>query len=132
VISLGRWAARSPTPRGDAPIVSADSIILALRALFDPGAAHGLRASYDLRLGDDRFRIEIADDEINVARGNAYQADATIDTDPDTINAILWGGRSLAAEHRSGRMTIHGDKAAVKHFVRLFPMLEPVAAVSPA
>jgi DNA-binding HxlR family transcriptional regulator/putative sterol carrier protein len=132
VVALGRWGARSPTPPDDAPIVSADSIILALRARFDPGAAHGLRAGYELRLGEDRFWIEVADDEIEVARGGADQADATIDTDPDTLNAVLWGGRPLADAQRSGRMTIEGDKAAVERFVRLLPMPEPAAAVSPA
>jgi DNA-binding HxlR family transcriptional regulator/putative sterol carrier protein len=132
VISLGRWAARSPTPPSDAPIVSADSIILALRARFDSGAAHGLRASYELRFGEDRFRIEVADDEIETARGGAHQADATIDTDPGTLDAVLWGGQSLAGAQRSGRMTIEGDMAATERFVALFPMPEPAAAVSPA
>jgi DNA-binding HxlR family transcriptional regulator/putative sterol carrier protein len=122
VMSLGRWAARSPTPPSDAPIVSADSIILALRARFDSSATHGLRARYELRLGEDRFRIEVADDAIEAARGGADQADATIDTDPGTLDAVLWKGRSLAAAQRSGRMTIAGDKAAVERFVRLFPL----------
>jgi len=127
VISLGRWGARSPTPPDDAPIVSADSIILALRARFDPGAAHGLRAGYELRLGEDRFGIEVADDEITAARGDAHRADATIDTDPDTLNAVLWRGRSLADAQRSGTMTIEGDEAAVERFVALFPIPEPAA-----
>jgi DNA-binding HxlR family transcriptional regulator/putative sterol carrier protein len=131
VMALGRWAARSSTPPSDAPIVSADSIILALRARFDPGATHARHASYELRLGEDSFQIEVADDQIEVARGAARQADATIDTDPDTLNAVLWKGRPLADAQRSGKMTIEGDKAAVKRFVRLFPMPEP-AAVSPA
>ena len=127
VISLGRWGARSPTPPDDAPIVSADSIILALRARFDPNAAHGLSASYELRLGEDRFGIEVADDEITAARGDAHRADATIDTDPDTLNAVLWRGRSLADAQRSGAMTIEGDEAAVERFVALFPIPEPAA-----
>jgi DNA-binding HxlR family transcriptional regulator len=127
VVSLGRWGARSPTPPDDAPIDSADSIILALRARFDPGAAHGLRAGYELRLGEDRFGIEVADDEITAARGDAHRPDATIDTDPDTLNAVLWRGRSLADAQRSGTMTIEGDKAAVERFVALFPMPEPAA-----
>ena len=131
VMSLGRWAARSPTPPNGAPIQSADSIILGLRALFDPGAAHGLRASYELRLGEDRFRIEVAGDELDVARGDAHHPDATIDTDNDTINAVLWQGRSLADAQRAGKLTIHGDKAAVKRFVRLFPMPQPAAPSTP-
>ena len=132
VISLGRWAARSPSRPSDAPIVSVDSIILALRSLFDPGAARGLRAGYELILGEDRFRIEVADDEIEIVRGGADQADATIDTDPGTLDRVLWGGRPLADAQRSGRMRIEGDPAAVESFVRLFPVPEPAAAVSPA
>jgi DNA-binding HxlR family transcriptional regulator/putative sterol carrier protein len=124
VISLGRWAARSPTPPSDAPIVSADSIILALRGLFDASAARGLRAGYELRLGDDRFRIQVADDELEAARGDAQHADATIETDPGTLDAVLWKGRSLAEAQRSGQLTIEGDKAAVERFVRLFPIPE--------
>ncbi|MGH9214475.1 MAG: winged helix-turn-helix transcriptional regulator [Acidimicrobiales bacterium] len=132
VMSLGRWAARSPTPPSDAPIVSADSIILALRARFESGAAHGLRASYELRLGEDRFRIDVADDEIKVARGDAHQPDATIEADPDTLNSVLWGTTSLAEARRSRRMTIEGDQAMVERFVRLFPMPCPAAAVDSA
>jgi DNA-binding HxlR family transcriptional regulator/putative sterol carrier protein len=130
VMSLGRWGARSPAPPSDAPIVSADSVILALRARFDAGAAEGLRADYELRLGEDRFRIEVTDDELEVSRGSADRADATIDTDPDTLSAVLWGGRSLADARRSGTMTIDGDDTAAERFVGLFPLPEPAAAVS--
>jgi len=131
VISLGRWAARSPSGLSEGPI-GADSMILALRSRFDSRAAHDLRARYELRLGDDRFRIEVADDEFDAARGEADQADATIDTDPDTLAAVLWGGRPLAEAQRSRQMTIEGDKTAVERLLRLFPMPEPAAAVSPA
>jgi DNA-binding HxlR family transcriptional regulator len=132
VMSLGRWAARSPTPPSPAPIRSADSVILALRARFDPRAAHGLRARYELRLGEDRFRIEVADDQLELARGDAHQADATIDTDNDTIAAVLWADQPLADAQRAGTMTVDGDKAAVERFVQLFPTPEPAAAASPA
>ena len=70
----------------------------------------------------------MADEAIEVARGGADQADATIDTDPDTLAAVLWGGRPLADAQRSGTMTIEGDKAAAKRFLRLFPMPEPALA----
>jgi DNA-binding HxlR family transcriptional regulator len=130
VISLGRWGARSPSPPGEAPI-GADSLILALRSRFDPSAAPGLRAAYELRLGEDRFRIAVADDRIEVARGAADAADATIDGDPGTLAAVLWTGRTLADAQRSGELTFEGDKAAVENFVRLFPMPEPAVAGPP-
>jgi alkyl sulfatase BDS1-like metallo-beta-lactamase superfamily hydrolase len=126
VISLGRWAARSPSQPQDAPM-GVDSIVLALRALFDSDAAKGLCASYELRLGEDRFRIAVSDDAIEVARVGADQADATVETDPGTLDAVLWDGRPLADAQRSGEMRIEGDKAAVERLVRLFPMPEPIA-----
>jgi DNA-binding HxlR family transcriptional regulator/putative sterol carrier protein len=129
VIALGRWAARSPSPLGEAPI-GVDSIVLALRSRFDSDAARGLRAGYELRLGEDRFRIQVADDEIEVARGGASRADVTIDTDPDTLSAVLWGRRPLADAQRAGKLTIEGDKEAAERFVRLFPMPEPAAVSS--
>jgi DNA-binding HxlR family transcriptional regulator/putative sterol carrier protein len=127
VMSLGHWGARSPSQPGEAPI-GADSTLLALRARFDADAAKGLRASYELRLGEERFRIAVSDDEIEVARGDADQPDATIEADPATLAAVLWGGRSLAGAQRAGDIRIEGDRAAVERLVRVFPMPEPAAA----
>ena len=132
VISLGHWAARSPSGLASHYPVGVDSMILALRSRFDTDAARGLRARYALKLGEDHFGVKVADDEIEVARGGADQPDATIDTDPDTLAAVLWGGQALADAQSSGSMTIQGDTAAVKRFLRLFPMPEPVPAFSPA
>ena len=119
VMALGHWAARSPSLPHDAPI-GADSTVLALKARFDPGAADGLRASYDLRLGEDRFHIAVSDDAIEVARGDADRPDATMDADPNTFYAVLFEGRSLADAQRSGGLRIEGDKTAVERLVRLF------------
>jgi DNA-binding HxlR family transcriptional regulator len=124
VMALATWAARSPSQPPDAPI-GADSIVLALRARFDADAAAGLRASYELRLGENRFRIAVSDDEIELARGGTDQPDATIDTDPDTLAAVLWDGRSLADAQRAGQLRTGGDQAAVERLVRLFPLPEP-------
>jgi DNA-binding HxlR family transcriptional regulator len=126
VVALGRWAARSPARSRDNPI-GTDSIMLALSALFDPTAARGLGAGFDLRLGEDSFRVDVADDALVVTRGRAEQPDATIDTDPETLRAVLWHGRRLAEARRSGDLTTAGNRQAVERFVRLFPLPEPAA-----
>lgn len=129
VLALGDWAARSPTPPSDvAPIQSADSMILAFRARFEPAASHGRRISYELRFGEDRFAVEVAEDKLRLARGSVDQPDATIDTDPDTLAAVLWGDRSLKDAQRSGALTTEGDQEVAKLFVNLFPMPEPAGA----
>jgi DNA-binding HxlR family transcriptional regulator/putative sterol carrier protein len=129
VLALGRWAVRSPSQPAGVP-VGLDSVVLALKTLFDADAADGLRASYELRIGEHSFVIEVSEGQIDVARGSADQPGATIETDLDSLSAVIWGGRSLADAQRAGQMRIGGDEAAVKRLVGLFPIPEPATAAA--
>ena len=125
VIALGQWGARSP---GLAPIeMSVDSHVLALGAMFKPSLAGDMNARFELRLGDDRFRVEIADGKIDAARGGVEQPDATITTTPDVLAAVVWHGADLDAALKAGEIEIEGDADLVARFVRLFPLPQPVA-----
>ena len=126
VIGLGRWGARSPSRPHDAAI-GVDSIILALRTMFDPRAADGLRASYELRLGEDRFHAEVAEGRFEVVRGGAQRPDATIETDPATLRALVFGGRGLDEALRSGDLKLEGAEWAAARFLSLFALPEPAA-----
>ena len=53
ITRLGRWGARSPSKPRDAAL-GVDSLILSLRTMFDPRAADGLRATYELHLASWR------------------------------------------------------------------------------
>jgi DNA-binding HxlR family transcriptional regulator len=125
VLALGRWGSSAPFPPGDARL-GVDSAILALRTLFDPSAADGMIASYELRLGDQRFRARVADGRFEVVRGSAEAPDATIETDTGTLSALLWHGRRLAEALRADAIVIEGSRPAVERFLRLFPL--PAAA----
>jgi DNA-binding HxlR family transcriptional regulator len=126
VTHLGRWGSRSPSMRYDADR-SIDSLVLSLRALFDPRAAQGFSATIALRLGEDNFSIEIADGQLLLARGEAVPATATLCTDPETLAAVLYGGRSLEEALRTGDLTIGGEAAVAARFFRLFPLPEPAS-----
>ena len=123
VIELGRWGSGAPFPPGDAKL-GADSFVLALKTLFDPSAAQDLSANYELRFGDHRFRVEVADGELELARGSATRPDATIESDPDTLSAVLWQDRPLEKALRSGDVKIEGSKSAVTRFIGLFSLPE--------
>jgi DNA-binding HxlR family transcriptional regulator len=131
VTQLGRWGARSPSLPLDAEM-SIDSLVLALRTMFDPRAADGLRASYELRLGEDRFRAVVADGHLEVVRGDAERPDATIETDPGTLAALVFKGRQLDEALRFGDLKLEGDRPAVARFLTLFPLPEPVAPAAGA
>src|SRR5215217_1939367 len=128
IVRLGRWGARSPSRLCDA-MLGVDSLVLSFRTMFDPQAADGLRASYELRLGEDRFRVVVADGRLEIVRGVVFRHEATIETDSATLATLVYEGRDLAEALRSGDAKIEGDEAAVERFVRLFPLPEPAAPV---
>jgi hypothetical protein len=66
--------------------------------LFDPRGAEGMRASYELWLGEDRFSAEVADGRFEVFGGATDRPDATIETDPDTL---VYEGRPFAEALRT-------------------------------
>jgi DNA-binding HxlR family transcriptional regulator/putative sterol carrier protein len=128
IVRLGRWGARSPSKPRDAAL-GVDSLVLSFRTMFAPHTAEGLRASYELRLGEDVFMAVVGDGRFEIARGSAEKPDATIETDAATLAALVYEGRELAEAMRAGEVKTEGDEAAVERFVRLFSLPEPAAPV---
>ena len=126
ILALGRWGARSPARPRDAAL-GVDSFMLSLRTMFDPRAAEGLHASFELRLGEDRFRAGVSDGRLEIGRGTADGPDAIVETDPGTLAALVYEDRPLDEALRSGALKIEGDRLAVERFLGLFslPKLAP-------
>jgi DNA-binding HxlR family transcriptional regulator len=125
VTRLGAWGARSPLPP-DAQEIGVDSIVLALRSLFDPGAATGIEASYDLRIGEDRFRVDVADGDVELSRSEVTDPSSTLSVaDATTMAALLTHQLGLEEALASGALQVGGGKQAAKRFLRLFPMPAP-------
>jgi DNA-binding HxlR family transcriptional regulator len=114
LLTLGRWGARSlHQPRG---ALTVDALMVALEATFVPEHAGELRASYELRLGEDRFTVDVDGGTIAIARGTPRRADALIETDPVTLRAVVFGDRKLAG----APVEIRGDARLARTFFRLF------------
>jgi DNA-binding HxlR family transcriptional regulator len=124
--ALGRWGARAPAPPPEHGM-SLDAHILSLRTLFDPELAGDFSASLDLRLGEHRFRAEVADGRLEVEPGEADAADAVVRTDAGTLLALSHRRRELAEALSAGDIEIEGDQQAVERFVGLFTLPEPFA-----
>jgi DNA-binding HxlR family transcriptional regulator/putative sterol carrier protein len=125
VMALGRWGRRLPIQPDAARGV--DSEVLALKWRFDPEAAGDLNAGYELRVADDRFRIEVADGRIETRRGDAQAPDAIIEAGPETLEAVIVEGRDFADAVRSGDMRIEGDEGLASRFLGLYMAGERIA-----
>jgi DNA-binding HxlR family transcriptional regulator len=114
---LARWGSRGPLASGNE--LSADALMFALKTSFAPEAAED--GTYEIRLGDDRFRAEITDGRLDLTRGTAERPDAVLDTDAGTLRSLVFGGRDLAGAIEDGALKVEGDERAAARFVAIFP-----------
>ena len=127
ILELGRFGSVAPIPSSDAKI-GADALAIALKSLFSPSATDGLPATYELRLGEDRFGVRVAGGHIEVVRGSAHAADAVIEADPGALASVLWHGRKLADAKRAAEIRMSGSDEAAQRFLAMFPLPESAAA----
>ncbi len=128
LVELGRWGGANAPPPGDDMSMSLDAHVVSLRTLFDRARAGDFAARIELRIGEERFGVTIADGAIETERGALADADAAIETDPATLIEVLHGHRPLAAALAAGTMRLHGDKRAARRFTTLFPLPAPAEA----
>lgn len=117
LFQLARWGSRGPLASGNE--LSADALMFALKTSFAPEAAQD--GTYEIRLGDDRFRAEITDGHLDLTRGTAERPDAVLDTDAGTLRSLVFGGRDLAGAIEDGALKVEGDERAAARFVAIFP-----------
>ena len=118
VLGLGRWGSQAPFPPGG-DVLGPDALVLALKTLFDPAGVNGLAGrSFELRLGEEVFAIQLSEGQLNASRGPADEPVATIATDSGTLQRVLWHEHPLRADE----VEIGGDEQAAQRFLALFPL----------
>lgn len=126
IMALGRWGSRSPDMPFAAP-TSVNSLIIALRTMFDSQAAEALEANYELRLGEERFYARVTDGELEIVRGSPEQPEVIIESDTETMKGLVFGGQPLAEALRAEKLSIKGDRRLVERFMGIFRLPDPVA-----
>jgi DNA-binding HxlR family transcriptional regulator len=121
LLELGRWG--SGTARATGRELSPVSMMLALKTMFDP--ATDARVTYGLQVGDEQFRIAIADHRITIRRSRPDDADARIATDITTLRMVVFLGTGIRAAEEAGALTITGDRRAAARFPKFFRRPDP-------
>ncbi len=123
LISLGRWGRMLPVASGT--VRNTDALVLALKWAFEADRAGDLVGRYELRLGGDCFGIVVEAGALEVRRGEEPGADAVIETDALTLEAVVFDGQPARAAERDGRLAIRGDHALALRFFRHYRGARP-------
>lgn len=124
VAAIGRWGVRSPW-RSEEDEIGVDGLMVSFRTMFDPEVAGDLEARYEVVLDDQVFGLEVENGSIRVYRGAPSDPDVRIETDVDTLAALVYEGGDLDEALRSGDVEIEGDRSAVERLTSLFQLPEP-------
>lgn len=125
IMELGRWAARSPCHDPTLPL-SAASLMLSFRTMFDPKLAADDKLTLAFRVGAQEFTVRIGEGEIAVSRGTTQSVDATIAAPVASVIAGAVYGKQPFAALSSAGLVVTGDLAAAQRFVDLFHLPEKI------
>jgi DNA-binding HxlR family transcriptional regulator/putative sterol carrier protein len=135
LLHLGRWGSQTATaPDG---LLGIDSILLSLKAAFDPDRAAHLHGIFELHIDADTYVIEVTDGSLHISRDSApTPPNATLTTDLDTLRAICDHQITLAAAVDSGSLHLGGDEHAQQGLSELLlasfmPASQPAALPEP-
>lgn len=119
VVLFGRWGAKSlGVPRPD-EVITTDSMVMALRSTFRPASADGLRASYELRLGEVIVHARVHDATVDVGAGELAGADLSIEAGP-AIRALMAGEIAPHDAIATGAVRIKGKPQLLARFAEIF------------
>jgi DNA-binding HxlR family transcriptional regulator len=129
VFRLGRWGAKALGQPRPGEIVTAESLVVALRATFRPEHAPDLRASFELRLGGIVVHARVQAGALETGIGPLAQADLVIETEL-ALRGLMAGELTPDEAVASGAVRLTGNRGLLAAFVEVFH-IEPAPAALP-
>lgn len=121
LLHMGMWGARSPRHDPSA-YFSPASLMLSLRAKFEPGRAGGADISLEMRFHGERYTVAVRGGRLTTARGAPARADAVISGQPVALVELFYVKTPLEALEARGVLAVEGDRDALKRFADLWEM----------
>lgn len=119
VVALSRWGSRLIEEPRDGDECRPAWVVMAIRSLFEPGAAGGLRETYELRIDGEAFQLRVDGGSVEVRQGCADAPDVVVSGGADTFLALSAGRLAPGEALESGELRIEGDGDALDRCLRV-------------
>jgi DNA-binding HxlR family transcriptional regulator len=124
LVALGMWGARSMGTHREGAFSSIPAWSLALRGMFHPDKARGRATRYTLGIDGQTLGISIDEGALHFGTTDAAESPVVIETDSDTLFALLSGRLALRDAVSSGHATTAGRRTDAQQFFEIFTMDE--------
>jgi len=117
VIALALWGNTRLGEQEPGEFVPPSSVVMALRATFNPDAARGLTASWEIRTGDAVMHASVADGQLATGVGPAPG-------EPDLVITVPSGEvltyRAMMQAIKNGPVELKGRRSLLTTFAKVF------------
>ncbi|MFE4171499.1 winged helix-turn-helix transcriptional regulator [Streptomyces sp. NPDC056909] len=126
VLALGRWGATQLDEPRPGDIVTPESVTMSLRGVFDPDAAAGLTASWEIRSTGLVLHAVVTDGRLEAGVGPAPDKPGlVIAFEPNDHDLPSY--RALVQAARCGLVELDGPRALLDTFLRVFTLPQPAS-----
>jgi DNA-binding HxlR family transcriptional regulator len=124
ILTLGRWGAAQLVDPQPGEIVTPESVTMTLRAVFNPGAAAGLTASWEVHAGDIVLYLVVTEGKLDAGVGPVPGGpDLTITFQPEPGDLPSY--QSLIQAAKCGLVTLDGSRDLLQAFLDVFTAPRP-------
>ena len=109
IVALSRWGSRLVGGPRDEDERRPAWAAMALRSLFEPGAAVGLRETYEFRIDGEAFHLRIDDGAVEARQGSASAPDVTVFGEACIFLDLVAGRLTPEKALEAGKLRIEGD-----------------------
>jgi DNA-binding HxlR family transcriptional regulator len=113
--ALGRWGSEAALDAAPPPL-SPDAAVVAMQTMYEPGPRPP-RGAVAMTLDGHRFELRAGVRGLVARAGSCPAPQATIETDPGTLAAILWHDLDLDRALADGSVSIGGDERLVRALI---------------
>ena len=128
---MGRWAARSPDHDPTLPL-SAVSLMLSMRTMFDADRSAGQGAGLGFRFGDETYVVRVAHGVLTAERGALEGLEAVIEGPVEAVAGVLYGDPAAVRDHIAATLKVEGDIEALLRFSGWFQLPDKAPRLAPA
>jgi DNA-binding HxlR family transcriptional regulator len=117
LLHLGRWGALAPLPEGGR--LGVDSMMLSIKAAYDPMSEGVHQEAYEIRIDDETFTAEVANGRLDLRRGHVEHPAATATATAESLRTIISGQVAIADAVHDGTLVLAGSPTSVQHLSEL-------------